>query len=74
MFEVGLKVSYGGFLDEKTTCYTARKVSKYGVFSCPFFPVFGLNTETYRVNLRIQPKYRKYGPEKTTYLDSVSKQ
>ena len=25
----------------------ARKVSKYGVFSGPYFPVFGLNTEIY---------------------------
>ena len=29
------------------------KVSKYGVFSGPYFPVFGLNTEIYGVNLRI---------------------
>ena len=32
-------------------------MSKYGVFSCPYFPVFGPNTE-------------KYGPEKTPYLDT----
>ena len=31
---------------------TVQKVSKYGVFSGPSFPVFGLNTE-------IQSKYRK---------------
>ena len=31
---------------------TAWKVSKYGVFSVPYFPVFGLNT-------------RNYGPENT---------
>ena len=37
--------------------YIARKVSKYGVFSGPYFPpVFGLNT-------------RKYEPEETPYLD-----
>ena len=34
---------------------TAWKVSKYGVISGPYFPVFGLNTG-------------KYGPEKTPYL------
>ena len=28
---------------------TAGKVSKYGVFSGPYFPVFGLNTEIYGV-------------------------
>ena len=33
---------------------TAREVSKYGVFSGPYLPVFGLNTETFSVNLRIQ--------------------
>ena len=33
-----------------------REVYKYGVFSGPCFPVFGLNTG-------------KYGPEKTPYLD-----
>ena len=36
---------------------TAWKVSKYGVFSGPYFPAFGLNTG-------------KYGPEKTPYLDT----
>ena len=49
---------------------TERKVSKYGVFSGPYFPAFGLNTEIYSVNLRIQPNTRKYGPEKTPYLDT----
>ena len=36
---------------------TVRKVSKYGVFSGPYFPAFGLNTG-------------KYGLEKTPYLDT----
>ena len=34
-------------------------MSKYGVFSGPYFRVFGLNTEVYSVNLRIQSEYRK---------------
>ena len=38
------------------TC-TSWKVSKYGVFSGPYFSVLGLNTG-------------KYGPEKTPYLDT----
>ena len=38
---------------------TAWKVSKYGVISGPYFPVFELNMEIYGVNLRIQPKYRR---------------
>ena len=38
---------------------TAWKVSKYGVISGPYFPIFGLNTAIYFVNLRIQSEYRK---------------
>ena len=37
--------------------FTAWKVSKYGVFSGPYFPVFGLNTG-------------KYGTAKTLYLNT----
>ena len=36
------------------------KVSKYGVLSGPYFPVFGLNTGN-------------YGPEKTPYLKRILK-
>ena len=36
---------------------TAWKVSKYGVFSGPYFPVFGLNTGN-------------YGLEKPPYVDT----
>ena len=38
---------------------TALKVSKYGVFSGWYFPVFLLNTEVYEVKLHIQSEYRK---------------
>ena len=38
---------------------TLREVSKYRVFSGPYFPVLGLNTDFYGVNLRIQPSYGK---------------
>ena len=34
-------------------------VSKYGIISGPYFPVFGLNTEIYSVNLWIQSEYKK---------------
>ena len=37
--------------------HTAWKVSKYGIFSGPYFPVFSQKTA-------------KYGPEKTPYLDT----
>ena len=43
-------------LEHYRVSFTAWKVSKYGIFSVPYFPVFGLNTE---VNLRIQSKCRK---------------
>ena len=34
-------------------------MSKYGVFSGPYFAVFELNTEIYSLNLRIQSEYKK---------------
>ena len=39
--------------------HTARKVSKYIVFSGRHFPVSVVNTEIYLVNLCIQSKYGK---------------
>ena len=39
-------------------------MSKYGVFSGPYSPAFGLNTDIYSVNHGIQSEYRIYGPEK----------
>ena len=43
---------------------TTWKVSKYGVFSDPYFPVFGLNTDSCSVNLRIQSEYWIIGNRK----------
>ena len=43
----------------------ALKVSKYGVFSGPYFPVFRLNTDIYRINLRIHSEYMKMHTRKT---------
>ena len=40
-------------------------MSKYGVISGPYFPVFGLNTE-------ISPNTGKYGPKITPYLDAFT--
>ena len=45
-------------------------MSKYGVFSGPYFPVFELNTEIYNVNLRIQFEYGEIRPEKTPYVET----
>ena len=42
-------------------------MSKYRIFSGLYFPAFGLNTERYGV---FSPYARKYGPEKTPYLDT----
>ena len=39
--------------------FTARKVSRHGVFSGPYFPAFGLNKERYSVSLRIQSECGK---------------
>ena len=44
---------------------TAWKVSKYGVISGPFFPVFGLNTHI----PVFSPNTGKYGPEINQQLD-----
>ena len=46
--------------------YIAWKVSKYGVFPSPYFPVFGLNTKIYGVDLRIQSEYRKIRTRKNS--------
>ena len=37
----------------------ARNVSKYKIISGSYFPLFGLNTKIYEVNLHIQSEYRK---------------
>ena len=39
--------------------YTARKVSKYGVISGPYFPALGLNTERYEASVCIHSEYGK---------------
>ena len=57
MFETKLKTN------------TSSKVSKYVFFSGPYFPLFGLNTKVYGVNLSIQSKCWKMPTRKTPYLD-----
>ena len=52
---------------------TAWKVSKYEVFSGPYFPIFGLNTEIYGVNLRIQSEYRKIRTRKNSVFGHFSR-
>ena len=60
-----LHVSILGFI------VTAWKVSKYGVFSGPYFPVFGLNTVIYGLNLRIQSEYWKIRTRKNFVFGHV---
>ena len=43
-------------------------MSKYGVISGQYFPVFGPNTGKY--GSEITPNTGKYGPEITPYLDT----
>ena len=69
-------------IDQSRTCCilmlyciksTAWKVTKYRVFSGPYFPVFGLNTERYLISSYLSvfsPNAGKYGPERTPYLDT----
>ena len=45
---------------------TARNVTKYGVFSGPYFPVFGLDTEIYGI------KYRKIRTTKSSVFGHFS--
>ena len=52
---------------------TAWKVSKYGVFSGRYFPVFGLNTEIYGVDLHIPSEYRKIWTRKNSAFGFFSR-
>ena len=54
------------FCFSEAALFIAWKVSEYGVLSSPYFPVFGLNTEIYRENLRIQFEYRKIRTRKNS--------
>ena len=49
---------------------TLREKCPYSEFSGPYFPAFGLNTEIYKVNLRILSKCGKMETSKTANTDS----
>ena len=53
--------------------HTAWKVSKYRVFSGPYFPAFGLNMERYRVSLRIQSEFWKIRTTKNSAFGHFSR-
>ena len=48
-------------------------MSKYGVFSGPYFPVLGLNTERYEVSLRIQSECGKIQTRKNSVFEHFSR-
>ena len=57
---------------ELTFVVTAWKVSKYGFFSGPYFPAFGLNTVKYSVSLRIQSECGKIQARKNSVFGYFS--
>ena len=46
------------------------KSARIKSFSGPYFPAFGLNTETYYVNIRIQSEWRYMQTRKTPNTDT----
>ena len=46
------------------------QVPKYRFLPGPYFPVFGVNTEIYGVNLRIQTEYGKVRTRNPPYLNT----
>ena len=53
--------------------YTVWNVSKYGVFSDPYFPTFGLNTKRYEASLCIQSKCGKIRTRKNSVFGHFSR-
>ena len=71
---IGQMQSYWIFCDICKVKYaTAWKLSDYGVFSGPYFPVFGLNTERYEVSLRIQSECGKIRTRKNSVSGHFSR-
>ena len=53
--------------------FSVWNVSKYGVFSGPYFTAFGLNMERYFVSLRIQPECGKIQTRKYSVFGHFSR-
>ena len=53
--------------------FTAWKVSKYKVFSCPYFPSFGLNAERCSVSLCTQSECEKIPTRKNSVFGHFSR-
>ena len=58
---------------ENLTSALRKNVSKYGVISGPYFPVFGLNTEIYDVNPHILFEYRKIRTRNSSVFGQFSR-
>ena len=48
-------------------------MSKYGIVSGPYFPVFELKMEIYVVNFRIQSEYRKIRARNNSVFRHISR-
>ena len=67
-----LKTAFLEMKNFKLAFYTAWKVSKYGVFSSPYFIVFGVNSVIYEVNICIQSEYGKTQTRKNSVFGHFS--
>ena len=56
----------------KSFPHTAWKLSRYGVFSDPYFPAFGLNTERYSLSLHIHSECGKIQTRKNPVFGHFS--
>ena len=63
---------YSGVLEDSCSKH-CLKSAQYGVFSGRDFPVLGLNTKIYSVNLRIQSKYREIRTRKNSVFGHFSR-
>ena len=54
-----------------TAISTGWKVSKYGVISGPYFPVFGLNKERYGVTQYLDNFHAVFGARSKPYFGQI---
>ena len=65
------ELTFHRFFFHFSTCHTS-KVFKYGIFSGPYFPAFGLNTKRYFVSLRIQSECKIIRTRKNSVFRHIS--
>ena len=80
LFILFIEIKYFAFLRtfirgpmELTYRLTAWKVSRYGVFSGPYFPVFRLKRRFTELISVFSPNAGKYGPDETPYFGHLSR-